>query len=209
MSELLREIEEDIRAERMHRLWDKFGKSMIRVSIAVIIGTALGVAWQHYQKSQAMEHTSQLLAGLDKMNASDTKAAVDALDIAAKNGGVYADIALLQKGQALEAAADPDGAEKAYKELAGHGSDNAFAVLGKLLVSKETDTPLAVDNNAPFATLQNEMRGWQLLKSGKKDEAVKIFAALRDDKAAPQTQRTRMAMALSTLAPDSAMDEVK
>jgi hypothetical protein len=207
MSELLREIEEDIRSERMYALWNKFGKSLIRISIAVILGTTIGVAWQHYQKSQAMEHTSQLLAGAEKISAGDIKGAIAAFDQAAKIGGVYADMALLQKGQAQETDGDHDGAQKTYQEFATRSSDGVFAMLGKLLAAKETDAPMNVDADVPFVTLQNEMRGWQLLKAGKKDEAVKIFITLRDNKEAPKTQRARMAMVLATLAPESVVDK--
>lgn len=205
MSELLREIEEDIRAERMHRLWDKFGKTMIRVSIAVIIGTALGVAWQHYQKSQAMERTSQLIAGLSKMNSGDAKSAIAIFDKLIEDGSVQADMALLHKGQAQTSEGDYDGARKTYETLAARGSDNAFAVLGKLLASKEGDAPAAVNEKEPFATLQNEMRAWQLLSAGKKEEAVKIFTTLRDDPIAPRSQQARAKMVLATLSPEEGM----
>jgi hypothetical protein len=209
MSELLREIEEDIRAERLHALWDRFGKTLIRVSIAVIVGTALGVAWQHYQASQAMDRTSRLMSGIEKLNAGDAKGAIVIFDSMIGDGSVHADMALLQKGQAQEAEGDHDGALKTYEILAARGSDNAFAALGKLLAAKEGDAPMAVNDKDPFAVLQNEMRAWQLLKSGKKDEAVKIFTALRDDASAPRSQRARATMALATLAPDSIEQEIK
>jgi hypothetical protein len=202
MSELLREIEEDIRAERMHNLWNKFGKVMIRVSIAVILGTAIGVVWKNYRESQAMDHTSQLLASVDKMSTGDYKGAIAAFDAIDNNNSIYADMALLQKGQAQEAQGDHEGAAKTYQTLAARGSDNAFVAMGKLLAAKETDAPLSVNNDAPLASLQNEMRGWQLLKAGKKDEAVQVFTALRDNDLAPRTQRVRALMALSVLAPE-------
>jgi len=204
MNELLREIEEDIRTERMQRWWNKFGKTMIHVSIAVLVGTAAGVAWQHYRHSVAMDDTSQLLKGTDLMAAQDYKGAIAAFDAFKGKHSVHADMAMLQKGQAEEALGDAAGAAKTYQELAKRGDKTAFAAIGQLLAAKRTDAPLEVSKNSALFHLQSETRAWQLIQAGKKEEAVKIFAALRDDKEAPRTLRARAYLALSTLAPEAA-----
>jgi hypothetical protein len=204
MSELLREIEEDIRAERMHRLWDKFGKTMIRISIAVLIGTAIGVVWKNYRHSQAMEQTSQLLTGMNIMAAGDYKAATQAFDAFSGQRSVYADMALLNKGKAEIALADNAAAAKTYGELATKSDANIFVSLGKLLAAKETDAPMAVSDDAPLLHLEKEARAWQWVKSGKKEEAVKLFSELSQDDKAPQSLRVRAAMAVTTLTPEKA-----
>ena len=49
MNELVREIEEDIRQERIDRLWRSFGKGMVGLSIAVILTTVAVVMVQTVQ----------------------------------------------------------------------------------------------------------------------------------------------------------------
>lgn len=193
MSELLREIEEDIRSERLERLWNKFGKTAIHASIAVIIGTAIGVAWQHYRQSVTTERTSQLLHAGDHMRQGDYQAAVvayDKLDAAS----IHGHLAALGKAGALEAQGDKAAAYTIYANLAKQSSRDPFVDLGTLLAAKETDSPLHASRDSAFYYSASEMRGWQLLKSGKKTEAVAIFSILRDDQDAPTATRARARM---------------
>ena len=43
--DLIREFEQDMRAERSQHFWQRFGKSMVWASVAIVAGTAGGVLW--------------------------------------------------------------------------------------------------------------------------------------------------------------------
>jgi hypothetical protein len=52
MSDILREVDEAMRVEKMTRLWAEHGNTVIAAIVALILGTALSSgwnAWQHHQ----------------------------------------------------------------------------------------------------------------------------------------------------------------
>jgi hypothetical protein len=208
MSELLQELEDDLRQERFDQLWQKFGKMMVVASLAIILGTALGVVWKNHRQTQAAEQTAQMLKASDLLNAKDFKGASAAFDqLMADKHSSYYGIATLRKAQAQTASGDKDGATKTYSEAAGN--DGEFGALAALM-AQDNAKPIVPDKNSPFYFTELEWHGWQLLGAGKKDEAANIFLSLRDDKTAPRPLRSRMQEALQHIAPEKAMmDEQK
>ena len=63
--DLLKEFEEDMRRERSEAVWKSFGKYVVWLSIAIVLGTASGVSWRYWQKTEGMRQTSQLIEGRD------------------------------------------------------------------------------------------------------------------------------------------------
>ena len=202
MNELFREIEEDIRAERLHTLWHNFGRVMVRVSIAILAGTVVAVLWQNHKESKATEQTAQLMKGLDRFNIEDYKSAVATFD--GIDHPPYAYMAALQKARTQNAFGHADEARETYRALAKKDGDSPFVSLAKLLAAQDQDEPMQVAAAAPLTHLQQERRAWQLLTAGKKEEAVKELTTLADNDKAPFTLRSRAAEALATLTPPGA-----
>jgi hypothetical protein len=196
MSELIREIEEDIRRERYQALWRRFGKAMVIASVLVVLATIVAVVWKDRQRAHAMTQTSQLLAGIERLNAGDYKIAVAEFDkfIADENSPYYA-IAMLHKAQAQNGSGDKYAAANTYAQLSAH--DGAWAELARL---RQADAP--AEKTAVFYYSQSELRAWRLLELGKKDEAVTLMIALRDDANAPRSLRERLAQTLAHIAPE-------
>jgi len=57
---LLREVDEDLRRERMMNLWNQFKRPLIYAAVALILVTAGSSMWHSYQQSQAEEVTIAL-----------------------------------------------------------------------------------------------------------------------------------------------------
>lgn len=200
MNELIREIEADIRQERMQRLWNSFGRVMVWASVAIIAGTAAVVLWQDHRQSRAAVETSQFIKGIDRMGMEDYKGAIEVFSaLAANENSNYYGLAMLRKAQAELLLDDEKAAQETYRMLAGH--KGAFADIASVLA---TDAPLAPKQDSPFYHTQSEWKAWRLLDEGKKEEALALFAALRDDEEAPPTQRERMTQVLGHMAPGSA-----
>ena len=159
MNELLREIQEDIRSENAEKLWKNFGQTAIRVSIAVVIGTVIAVAWNHYKKTTEMEATAQLMKGMEMLAAGDQKNVLQAFEVLnAKGNTVYGAIAMLQTARAQESLGQHDEAHKTYQALAAKsasGDNSAFIALAKLATAKETDASVAPAQQAPFSSLHS------------------------------------------------------
>ncbi len=62
MSEILRDLDEMMRAERMARMWHTHGRMIIFVIIVLVVGTAAQAAWKSYNSHIAREQTSQILS---------------------------------------------------------------------------------------------------------------------------------------------------
>lgn len=198
MSELMREIEEDIRRERFDKLWKDFGRVMIGASIAVIVATAILVVWQNHRQGVAQTHTAQLMHGVELFEQQDYKGAIAAFDALSANANYYG-IAMLRKAQAQAASGDKEGAAKSYAALAKQ--DDTFGELAKIQAQDKDFQPKL---SSPFYFTQSEFKGWQLLQQGKQAEAVTQFTALRDNDHAPYTLRERMRGVLRQIAPEKA-----
>lgn len=201
VSELFREIEEDIRRERYDRLWNSFGKVMVGVSLMVILVTIAVVIWQNHRQSTAMEKTGEFIKGIDRLNIEDYKGAIPIFDkLSADTGSTYYGLSLMRKAQAQNALSDHDGAYTTYKTLAEH--DPVFGELAKLKLPATQGDVTKPRLGAPFFYAQSEARAWQLLKAGKKDNAVAQFLSLYRDKETPYSMHARVVEALQYLAPE-------
>lgn len=75
MTDILREVDEAMRAERMNRIWQQHGKSILFIVAGVIIGTAVHSGYSAYKNHQAREQTTALMDALhDPKTAGDTLA---------------------------------------------------------------------------------------------------------------------------------------
>lgn len=62
MSEILRDLDEMMRAERMARMWRTHGRMIIFVIIVLVVGTAAQAAWKSYNSHIAREQTGKILS---------------------------------------------------------------------------------------------------------------------------------------------------
>jgi len=205
MNELIREIEDDIRRERFDKLWKSFGKVMIGISVAIILGTIVVVVMQDHKQSQAMERTAAFIKGIDRLNIEDYKGAIQVFsDLASQNSSSYYGLSMLRKAQAEMALSEQDEAMKTYGELAQH--DPLFGELATLLMipgeSKQAEPVKSATTGSPFYYTHNEWRAWQLLQQDKKDEAVSQFLTLYNDPTAPSSMHGRLSEVLHHLAPE-------
>lgn len=53
MSDIFREVDEDIRHEKYRRLWDRFGIYVIGLAVLVVLGTGGYRGWLYWQEQQA------------------------------------------------------------------------------------------------------------------------------------------------------------
>lgn len=199
-SEFLRELEEDIRSAKMRNLWQRYGNLLIGLSLAVVLGTAAGVAWKAWRVRQHTQDTSVLIA------ADNNPEALHAVANAARGGsaamaGLRAAGAFRTEGKAKEAIAVYAGLAEDTSQDAGL---RAIARVLALHTAAEAglDAPFAETApkpDEPFALTQREAQGWLLVKQGKNAEAASLFNAISADPNAPLTQRKRAGMAAAYL----------
>src|SRR6476620_8362432 len=64
MSDIFREVDEDIRREQYKKLWDRFGIYVIGLAVLIVVLTAGYRGWVYWQDRQAQAAGDRFLAAL-------------------------------------------------------------------------------------------------------------------------------------------------
>lgn len=207
MNELYRELQDDMRRERLDQWWSKFGKTMVGMSIAVVAGTIVSVAWQHYKGSVAAEKTGQFLSGLNRLQVEDYKGAITVFEVLSHDtSSPYYGIAMFRKALAQQADGATDASQGTLKTLASAPRDTynrVYADMAGIMLAASSDMPITPEPKGPFFYTQSELKAWQLIEQGKKEEAVAILTALRDDAQTPASMTDRIVQVLAHIAPET------
>jgi hypothetical protein len=203
MTEFFREVDEDVRRDRVVRLWTKYRYLLIALAVLVVAGTGGWRLYGHYrdEAAQAASAKYEAAAQLSRDGKSaEAAAAFDELSKTAPKG--YAILARLRAADE-RAASDPKGAIKAYEALAADpGFDPAFkdfATLRAAMLRVDSDDPLDFERRfAPFASDTfayrhqiRELLGLAALKRGAFDTAGNWFDGIVSDTRAPAGVRMR------------------
>lgn len=205
MSDIFREIEEELRRDNLLKLWQRYAKYIIAGVLAVLVIAGLVVAWRQYEASQRQAQAARYSAALQLIQAGkDGEAAKLFGDLAQQKGG-YGLLAAFEHAELLAKSGDHKGAAAAYDRLA---ADSAIgpqfkdvAVLLSVMQSfPDTDGKTVIERLKPLTANGNPWRASALdltaaatLKSGDREGARKIYQQLADDLAAPQALRARAA----------------
>jgi hypothetical protein len=122
MSDIFREVDEDVRRDKAAEFWKKYQNYLIAAAALVVLATA-GWRFYDYRRLQAAEAAgAQFEAALGLDRSGKGKEAADALgQLVAQAPNGYRALARLAEA-ALEAKTDPTGAIAAYDTLAGDAS---------------------------------------------------------------------------------------
>jgi hypothetical protein len=212
VSDIFREIDEELRRDNLLKLWSRYGRYLIALAVFVLLVAGGIVAWRDHQlserRAQSMRYASALsLTG----NGKDAEAAKVFAAIAQEGGG-YGTLALFEEAELLAKSGDRRGAVAAYDRIAGEGGlDPPFreaAVLLSVMHSmQDTDPHSTIDRLAPLTAAGNPWRPTALeltaiarLQSGDRSGALNLYKGLADDLAAPQSLRARAAEMAAALA---------
>ena len=114
-----REVDEELRQDKVKAVWTRFGAWLLGGAIAVIAITAGVVAYEHYQTNQANAAGDRYAAAMRLADDGKSDAAITALQEIAGNGiGAYPALARLSIGGIEAKAGKPEQAVAAYDEVA-------------------------------------------------------------------------------------------
>ena len=210
---LLREVDEELRRERLEKLWQKYGVYLIGAA-ALLVASVGAFKYNEARNRAAAEaggaqlETASALAKAGK--ADDAAKAFEALVASGKPG--YAALAELNVAGALVKAGKPADALAAFDKLAAKsGTDPLIASFAQLQAAalrigeadftevKNRLTPLMADGS-PWKAAATEMLGTAAIKAGKLDEARTALAPLLADPKLPKTTVERIKILLSVVA---------
>ena len=205
MSDIFREIDEELRRDNLMKLWSRYGRYVIGVVVVAIAVAGAIAFWINHQAAERRAQGGRYSAALALVRAGKADEAAKEFASLAQGGGGYSLAGAFEHAELLAKSGDRKAAVAAYERLAAtSGIDPEFRDLAVLLSVMhglpDLDPKAAIERLAPLTASGNPWRASALdltaaakLKAGDRAGAVLLYQQLADDLTAPQGLRARAA----------------
>jgi hypothetical protein len=205
VSDIFREIDEELRRENLLKLWSRYGKYIIAAVIAVVLIVGGVVAWRDHQANERRAQGARFTSALALARQGKEADAAKLFGALAQEGGGYSVAGAFEHAELLAKSGDRKGAIQAYDKLAGSSDlDPEFRDLAVLLSVMhslpDSDPKAAVERLQPLTASGSPWRASALdltaaakLQADDRSGALEIYRQLADDLAVPQGLRARAA----------------
>ena len=182
---LIREVDDEMRAERLQEWWSKFGSMLVAGCVVIVLATVAYQIASSYRASEAEENVSVLLQAQSAADKGQIDTALQNLKPLKEKSGEAAELAKLQS-----AYLDYEKSETvdAFKTLASKSDVEAIESVAKLQANEPADSA----NPSAFYPLQAEQKAVSLIAKGERKEARTLLLALLDRNDLPTSQRERL-----------------
>lgn len=210
---LLREVEEELRRERLEKIWKEYGTYVIAAAAFVVLAVAGYKFWESQRLAAAQDAGSRYEEVLLLLNDKKEGSAEKELEkIAVEGAGGYRALAQLQLAGVQARQGKKAEALATYEALGNDGSaDTMLRDFARLqaagLRAGEADftemenrlTPLMVDDS-PWRYSARELLGLAAFRAGKTSEARTILTPLFVDQQTPQSVAERVQIVMAEIA---------
>lgn len=209
----IREVEEELRSDRLKGFWDRFGTIIIGIAVLIVVATAGYRGYEYYSQTQASASGDRFLAALNLANEGKPDEALSALQALEADGyGAYPVLARMRAATVLQEKGDTEGAVAAFDAVAADESapdavrDMARIRAAYILVDTgsaadvaQRAEQLSADNN-PLRDAAREALGLAAWKEGRLGDAKTLFRQIVDNPTAPRNavQRANIMLDLIT-----------
>ncbi len=212
MSDIFREIDEELRRDNLLKLWSRYGRYVIAVAVLALVVAGAIVAWRDHQLSERRAQSARYAAALSLARQGKEPEAAKVFEEIAQEGGGYAILAAFEEAELLAKSGDRKTAVATYDRIAASSEFAPFfrslaVLLSVMQDTSEADPSSTIERLAPLTAAGNPWRPTALeltaaakLKSGDKSGASELYKSLADDLAAPQSLRARAAEMAAALA---------
>jgi hypothetical protein len=199
LSDIFREVEEDVRREKLEKFWKAYGIHVMALLALVLIGVAGFELWQRHETT-LREKDSQAFVAVQRItNAQAAAQAFAALSQTAHGG--YGVLAKMEQANGMAAMGQNEQAITLYKQIADsdHGEVGAAARVRAGWAMAETASsadlqsllqPL-LDPGSPWRQMAQEILAYSDYRHGKMLVASGEFAKLAADPGSPDGLRGR------------------
>ncbi|WP_425404271.1 tetratricopeptide repeat protein [Hwanghaeella sp.] len=212
MSEIFREIDEELRQDKLKEQWAKYGRYVVAVAILVVGGVGGYKGWQYYEVQQREKAAAMYAQAVDLAGQQNLSEAAAQLGQLADEGNTgYRIVATLRQAALLVQAGDQQNAAVIYEKLAADTSIPEYyqelaLVLMAMQQADDADPQSLIDRLKPLAaegkpwrTTAHELMASLYLRLNDTSAARQELAAVADDLDAPAAARARAAELLQTL----------
>ena len=211
MSDIFREVDEDLRRDRYGKLWKRFAPFIIGVAVLIVVGTGGYRYWQYSQGQKSAQAGDELLTAIDAGNAGNHDQALQELAKLSNSIGGYPMLARMREAGEMAVSGEKEKALQAFSAIANDTSidqqfrDVAAIRAGYLAVDLETRDQVA-DRVEALTDAASAMRAaaWEIMglaawKAGDMNDADKWFSMILEDTATPADVTTRARMMQSLI----------
>jgi hypothetical protein len=212
MTDIFKEVDEDLRREQLRKLWDRFGPFVIGLAILIVVGTAGYRGWIYWQEKQAQASGDRFLAALDLSSQGKHEDAIAALKAIEANGsGRYPVLAGFRVASEMAATGNAKDAIAEYDSIAAKGgiSDEVRTLARLRAAALLVDSASLPDLEKRLADLAGtgnvwrhnarELLGLAAWRVGDLEAARKYFDQIDKDEEAPADLRQRAQVMLSLI----------
>ena len=207
MSDIFQEIDEDLRQDKVARLWKAYGKYLVALAVFIILVIA-SYRFIEHKNEKNREQTSELYELASETGRSgDKNSAIELLsdEMFDENRG-YSIISKLKKAALAKSNNDLEGTEIVLKEIITNEDIPLYLRdLARLkLFASDSDNnssqlEVLIEEEGPWKFLALELKGGIQLEGGNLKEARSIFKELTDDANTPNNLRRRASEILKAL----------
>jgi hypothetical protein len=199
VSDIFREVEEDVRRERFEKLWKNYGSYAIVALVLLFVGIG---AWQVWERREAQERARVSEAFIAAQRISNPQAAAATFaDLARTAPSGYAELARLSTANAMLASGQRGPAIDLYKQIAkdDNGPVGAVARIRAAWALSDTagraelaDLLKPLDQTgSPWRQNAQEVLAYADYRAFDKKSALAKFSSLANDANAPDNLRRR------------------
>ncbi len=209
MSDIFREVEEEVRQERLQKWWKKYGDYVI-AGVSVIAITVGGYKlWQHYEMQQQLKASSEYQSAIQLAQTGQNEQAAQAFAQIAKHApGGYALVAQLSRADMLAATGRRTEAVAIYMDVA-QKENSGLGDLARIRAAWAQADILSTDDlkkllapltqsESPWRFMALEILAYRDFHDGLTKKAQQEYESLAAAKDAPSGLRQR-AQAMATL----------
>ena len=202
MSDIFREIDEELRRENLLKLWERYGRYVIAAAIVLLLIAGGFAAWRSHQRALREAQSERFAAALSLFREGKYDEAGKLFQVVGSEGGGYATLAGFEQAAVLAKRGDHKGAAAAYDRIAASDAGPPFHDLAILLASLEELSTVppqtTIDRLKPLTQKGNPWRPTALeltavaeLKGGDRTAALATYKSLAADASVPPALRAR------------------
>ncbi|MBL8550875.1 MAG: tetratricopeptide repeat protein [Hyphomonadaceae bacterium] len=216
MTDLFQEVEEEVRQDRLKRIWQQFGGLIIGLAVIVLAGVGGWRLYQAWSADQARNHSVDFVHAQTLLHEGKAAEAAEAFAaLRGKGPQIYRQLALMEAGAAKAGQGDLPGAIADFDAAAAAAKDPIVRDMARLraayVVAETQDLAAVQARLAPIIEAggaisypARELLGVKAWDAGQFDLARQTFQSLSDAFQTPDSVRQRAQLALSVLGPGAA-----
>jgi hypothetical protein len=212
MTDIFKEVDEDIRREQLHKLWDRFGPYVLGLAVLIVAVTAGYRGWVYWQDRQAQASGDRFLNAVQLAADGKHDDAIKALQALTTDGhGAYPTLARFRIAGEEADAGDTKGAVSEFDSIAADNSAPAeirsMARLRAALLLVDTSTvadlqqrigDMAATGNQ-WRAVAREILGLAAWRTGDLATARQYYTDIGSDVDAPNEAHQRAALMLGLI----------